>query len=230
MLPINFNSIPNNLSPPSGKNNFSAQLCPDQNVAQIKFDHTTSLWTLKQCYITFNQSSRIDIDYSQNNTDRNCILIILESPHYDEYDTITHQANGPAFGTTGNLFEKYFLKILNNSNVVLDKNLIYDIVFINSVQYQASQGMKPLKPLTRDKNWLSFWYKGFNADLCKRICTYSRNTIVINMCTYGQNVLHDRVQCVLKCAYRKHVGNTYNLYQSNHPSTWWMRKRRKIWK
>ena len=233
MLPLNFNSIPNNLSPPNGRNNFSAQLWPDQNVAQIKFDQTTSLWTWKQCFITFNQSSRIDIDYSQNNTNRNCILIILESPHFDEYNTLTHQANGPAYGTTGNLFEQFFLKILNNSNVVLDKKLIYDIIFINSVQYQASQGMKPLIPLTRDKNWLSFWYKGFNADLCKRICSYSRNTIVINMCTYGQNVLHDRVQfvlrCALRCAYRKHVGNTYNLYQSYHPSTWWIVKKRKIW-
>lgn len=43
LLPINFNSIPNNLSPPSGRNNFSAQLCPDQNVAQIKFDAVSNL-------------------------------------------------------------------------------------------------------------------------------------------------------------------------------------------
>ena len=84
MLPINFNSIQNNLSPPSSKNNFSNQLCSDQNIAQIKFDVASNLWTWKQCYITFNQSSRIDIDYSQNNTDRNCVLIILESPHFDE--------------------------------------------------------------------------------------------------------------------------------------------------
>ena len=229
MLPINFNSIPNNLSPPNGRNNFSAQLCPDQNVAQIKFDQTTSLWTWKQCFITFNQSSRIDIDYSQNNTNRNCILIILESPHFDEYDTITHQAKGPAYGTTGKWFEKNFLNILNNSNVVLDKNLIYDIIFINSVQYQASQGMKPLKLLIKDKNWLSFWHKGFNADLCKRIRTFNRNTIIINACTYGGKKLHDRVHSVLYCAYQKHIGNTNNLYQSYHPSTWWREERRKIW-
>ena len=159
MLPINFNSIQNNLTPPIGRNNFSNQLCSDQNVAQIKFCTVFNRWVWQRCYITSNQLSRIDIDYSQNNTDSNCILIVLESPHFDEDDTITHQAKGPAYGTTGKWFEKNFLNILNNSNVVLDKNLIYDIIFINSVQYQASQGMKPLVPLTRDKNWLVFGTK-----------------------------------------------------------------------
>ena len=232
MLPINFNSIQNNLTPPIGRNNFSNQLCSDQNVAQIKFCTVFNRWVWQRCYITSNQLSRIDIDYSQNNTDSNCILIVLESPHFDEYDTITHQAKGPAVGSTGKLFEQHFLSIINcNKNIInLNRDLTYDIIFVNSVQYQASQGMKPLKPLNRDKNWLSFWYKGFNTDLCKRICTYDRKTIVINMCTYGQHVLHDRVQRVLRCAYRKHVGNTYNLYQSYHPSTWWIGKRRKIWK
>ena len=232
MSPINFNSIANDLNVPNSKNNFSNQLCPDQYVGEIIYNAAIQEWAWAANYICTNQAGRMNIDYTGVGY-KNCILIILESPHFDEYDTNTHQAKGPAMGLTGKLFEKHFLSIINginNNNLVLDKDLTYNIIFVNSVQYQASQGMKPLNPSIRDKNWLDFWYQGFNADLCKRVREYGFETIVINMCTYGQNMLHNRVQGVLRCGYRKHEMNMSNLHQSYHPSTWWIKSRRKIWR
>ena len=231
MLPFNFNCIANHLAKPPTKNNFSNQICPDQFVAEIFYNAANQKWEWYSNYVYISQMGRKNINYTGVGFE-NCILIVLESPHFDEYDTVTHQAKGPAIGSTGKLFEQHFLSIINSNNnvITLNQNLTYNIIFVNSVQYQASQGMKPLNSLVRDKNWLNFWHQGFNADLCKRVQSYSCDTIVINMCTYGQNVLHDRVQSVLRCAYKMHGLNINNLYQSYHPSTWWIRKRRKIWK
>lgn len=231
MLPFNFSCITNHLTKPSTKNNFSNQLCPDQFVAMLSYDANKKHWDWLTNYIYANQTGRININYGSVDL-KNCILVVLESPHFDEYDAISHQAKGPAVGSTGKMFEKHFLSIINGKNnlIKLNQNLTYNIIFVNSVQYQASQGTKPLKPLARDRNWLSFWHQGFNADLCKRVSAYGCNTIVINMCTYGQNFLHNRVQSVLRCTYKKHGLNINNLYQSYHPSTWWIKRRRKIWK
>ena len=152
-------------------------------------------------------------------------MVVLESPHFDEYDMNTHQAKGPAHGVTGRLFEKWFLHIFNRNFKIfatLDKNLIYTVVFINSVQYQSSQGIKTLNTKIRDCNWLAFWNNGFALDLQQRLCFFGSNSVVINMCTYGKKRLHEQVQ-------RRLRSTSLQLFEAYHPSCWWRSRRRRFW-
>lgn len=210
---------------PAGKNNFSRELCPDQYVGKIEYNINNDIWQWKICNISENQNLRINVDYSKRPTGSNYILIVLESPHFDEYDTIMHHAKGPACGSTGILFQKWFLRILNkNTNVLssLNKTSVYMVVFINSVQYQTSQGIKPLNDSIRDSNWLFFWHNGFNVDLQKRVNFLGINSLVFNMCTYGKSHLHNRVQRCLNTT-------ALQLFEAYHPSCWWRKSRREFW-
>ena len=139
MLPFNFNCIANHLVKPPTKNNFSNQICPDKFVAEMFYNTANQSWDWRNNYVYTNQVGRRNINYTGIGFE-NCILIILESPHFDEYDTITHRAKGPAVGSTGKLFEQHFLSIINGNNnvITLNQNLTYNIIFVNSVQYQAS--------------------------------------------------------------------------------------------
>ena len=51
----------------------------------------------------------------------------------------------------------------------LNNNIQYSLILVNAVQYQASQGIKPLDRNLTDKNWIYFWNNNFQKDLIDRI-------------------------------------------------------------
>lgn len=228
---VNFlcNYFQSNLtSPINGKYNFSSQICPDQYVADLIC--INNIWQINQTSNNIlkrqvNPPMRhLDIDYTKINQNDNYILVILESPHYDEYDQFSHAPYGPACKTSGYYFLKHFVNIILRNNTIMSKltKRTYKIIFINSVQYQTSLGYKPLKKKIRDRNWLNLWGWAFNTDLINRIKSFpTKNSIIINLCTIGCNNLRNMVSNQL---------NMHNIvhHYGYHPCTWFNPKKRQI--
>ena len=109
------------------------------------------------------------------------ILVILESPHIDEYET-----NGmpklPLMNDSN--FRTHFFSKLGEMKVVLDKS-IYQVVFMNAIQLQCSLGMPTA--YYRDYVFLYYWeklYKNFENRLTSFISEHNVACIV-NACTIG---------------------------------------------
>lgn len=143
-------------------------------------------------------------------------MIILESPHVNEYDPITKAAIGPAMGKTGCNFEKYFDTIIKNSKIYNSIcNSYYDIVLINSVQYQCSLGL-PLSKYSklRNTNWISCFNGGnLSTDLENRL-TALNPSFIINLCTEKLR------QYVSNYIMQGKIISPYKLTDGNHPVSW----------
>ena len=76
--------------------------------------------------------------------DKNNILIILESPHMDEYCQACMKALASANGATGLNFHKYFTEfilgkcLINRLSLSLNINEVYSICFVNPIPLQTS--------------------------------------------------------------------------------------------
>lgn len=191
------------------------KVCPDQVVGQLYNGN-----------FQFNQN-RINIDYvkinnmfSISNKLTEPIIIILESPHIDEF--ANGIALGPAMGKTGKYFGKFFDSlIINSKNINLQLQQKYDVIFVNAIQYQCSLGNKLNGKGTyqnkkqRDQNWLTCFNNSNSNDLKDRI-TAIKPYAVINLCTIGINNLQLYVDRILNSLSNYTIGN--------HPSTWVFRK------
>jgi hypothetical protein len=117
------------------------------------------------------------------------IVLIIESPHKDEYDSQFHPI-APAQGSTGNNIKKYICKILNKHGNLGLKDNSYDLIVCNPVQFQASLFHLHKKALgsknrsvasIRDKAWLAMYQKE-KKYFFKRLTDYNPLAI-INACT-----------------------------------------------
>ena len=176
-------------------------------------------------------SQRVALDY-QNNTianynlisEKQIILIILESPHIHEFNVPNSSVKNPV-GTMMNpstvkMFNANFEKLLKNSSLKTFVNSTdYNVIIMNSVQYQCSLGNK-LNTITnkevRDNNWINCYNSHCKADLINRI-SLIKPAIVINLCTKGlknlQLILHNDLNPY--CIAKKIV---YTI--GSHPCTW----------
>lgn len=145
----------------------------------------------------------------------NQLVLLLESPHKDEYDS-KHQALGPALGASGRNIFTYFtshvVPILENFGLNIDKKKEYSFCIVNPVQYQASlvdihkEGL--IKGI-RDKVWMALWPE-CKADFIKRLKSYTPD-IILNGCT-------SEVKGELKGAIATVQGA--QCFDVTHPSAW----------
>ena len=214
---------PNVLAHQLSSVNFSTTLCPDQYLCRAQYNQVTSKWELANksyiCNRRFSHSINKAnyVNYS-NIADDNYLIIILESPHKDEYDA-NGKPYGPAQGKTGCNICTYLEDCLNSQNCPLNQLIDYQIVLVNAVQFQASAGTCPLDKTLRNQNWKNL----FTAcgDLNQRINRFvSKNGthVVSNCCTY---CLKDNVT--------KLLSKTPNYYVGNHPISWINENYRKLW-
>ena len=148
------------------------------------------------------------------------IVIILESPHKDEFDTITSMALGPAMGKTGDNLKAHFDFAIQNSSIYqFLLGASHDIVLVNAIQYQCSLGnslgkKKPTNISLRNTNFKLC----FNTnDLQKRLNAL-KPFATINLCTkqFQQNVAN--------------IAQSFNNYTyGNHPSSWYIPSNRIIY-
>jgi hypothetical protein len=149
------------------------------------------------------------------------IAVVLESPHKAEY---IGNPIAPAKGRTGLLFFKKFDALFQKSKLgwQISPNSIYNIVLVNSVQYQTSCGL-PLSgkknranKQRRDCNWESIFRNGSARDLQKRLSAL-KPILVLNLCTGGLNRTHS-LQSMVDVAIKQQYQGRYTT--GCHPSSW----------
>lgn len=163
------------------------------------------------------------------------ILLVLESPHKDEYyyDEQNHLLipKSPAQGPTGRNIEnclRHVLEELSNSYGLDDG--CYKLIIVEPIPYMCSLGVfykGKLNEDIRNRVWKAIWsVSEIENDFVKRCREYNPKYI-INGCTDysdGGELLTEIIRKVL-------VNNFSDkeLYESPHPvSHWWCKK--KIWK
>lgn len=177
--------------------------CDDQFVGTMNFSngsfvHNNNLFNLQTKKNT-NGQHRLPLDYITpqipHNNNNIKMVVILESPHIDEYQANgQHNNTAPAWGRTGYRFNTWFKQALQNNltNIqtkagnLLNNNQIFDVYIVNAIQYQCSRGLSLKKyknKKRRDKSFNYLWTRrGYNVDLCDRL-NIIKPEIVINACT-----------------------------------------------
>lgn len=164
-----------------------------------------------------------DFSKLEPDTKRNSIVIILESPHKNEYelDQLWDKPN-PAVSATGT-------KLGNNINDLIGavsksypqiNSGKYQIVLMNSIQYQCSLGVTPLNVTVRDLVFSKIWkLNEIRESFVTRLESYNPQ-FIFNLCTMGEVVPHldFLVQALINDKYLR--DDKVNLFVGNHPSGW----------
>lgn len=179
--------------------------CPDQYVGKIvTFSDSIPDFSIREsvCY---------------RSQDEKCVILVLESPHIEEFSN----SPCPAKGKTGERIRKWFVDV-NGLSQYSD----YGLIIVNAIQYQCSLGM-PTK-LFRDDVFIRFWKQGGQESFITRLKNCSKSgDVILNCCTKGydeKNKLRDLVQSsilenqVIGC----------KVLRRTHPSSWYSEKNRKF--
>jgi len=191
------------------------RICPDQYVGDI---------TVTSNNITLPASNDNDNDFetrenlstfSRNNP---LIILILESPHIDEYAQNTPRpAAGNRINKTGKAIRKMFNYIISSYNDYTIPSGTYSLIIMNAIQYQCSLGKKPSK--FRNDVFLECWDDFGKQDFINRFFSiYQNNDIIINACTKGTDrpytYLRDLVEEeIINLGYNSHI-------KLQHPCRW----------
>ena len=184
--------------------------CPDEYVGTVSVNSSgkvsTNFW--------IDRDARKKMASTLNKTpkeEENNIVIVLESPHKDEYKTtIPH----PAIGTTGNNLSKYFNCLLDLLKNNIQNSTTCHVYLMNAVQYQCSLGFATED--FRSEIFKDIWdnYDGRNSFL-DRLKKLNPN-IILNLCTNGPYKLQNMVQNAIKSQYT----NSVAVFKGSHPSSW----------
>lgn len=202
------------------KQTFFADNRKVSDVHRYNLVYNADKWILtKPCGNPIDAKNVSECDRPITNTEEaNNILVILESPHKDEYDE-NFKPIAPANGATGKNFSKYFisqvLPILSSLGLTLCNKKTYSICFVNPVPFQASL----YEIITEESNsnlTEKIWRKLFDKcenDFKTRVQRYCP-IVIINSCTTGVNA---RVKgCIKKVNFTTVVQG----YGTTHPSAW----------
>jgi hypothetical protein len=177
------------------------------------------------------------IDPNKNN-----ILVILESPHKDEYCSCCFKPLAPANGETGTNFCNYFTSHVLNQVMktpiyplepALQENEEYSICFVNPVPFQTSLHFirggylkKDEEKALKEKVWKALFNKTpCKTDFIDRMAFYSKNkpVIILNSCT-GNSTVSGTLKHTLKGAINTAVLsqkiNCTDKFNTYHPSAW----------
>ena len=190
---FNFKSIDSNAT--------NLLVCPDQYVATYNPGNFVN---------PVSNRTYIDIDYVYSTSGKpvctnllsDTIAIILESPHRDEYwyPGGVQTPKGPLVGSW-NVFQLQFHRAIQTSalNATISSSKVYNIAFVNAVQYQCSLG-KPLSGKNsyanqKNLNVKNSWSQAFAVDLEKRL-TALRPSLIIDLSGKKQKI-HDNISSMI---------------------------------
>lgn len=182
----------------SNQISFEERCCPDQFVGVIsdiedKGDFTCRLTALERP------------------TNVPCVLLVLESPHKDEFG----ESPGPAKGRTG----KNIIRYLRQAPKFRDKDN-FGLVLLNAVQFQCSLGKRT--SVYRDAVFRDVWKEGGRADFESRLETlYRAGDYVANCCTLGNSKkVADHLRIIVHEALISRLPDDTTVLRRNHPSSW----------
>lgn len=148
------------------------------------------------------------------------IVLILESPHVDEY-TDKFEPLCPANGQTGILINKYFKKMFNeySNNTIILTNPIQLQTSLSYLYAHTDKGKINRNNLTNLKNivWRRIWnatLSNGSNDFKDRLNKYHPR-IIINACTYS---FKPHIRQIIKSL--ENQNNIEKIYEVYHPSVW----------
>jgi hypothetical protein len=157
--------------------------CPDQWVGVVHVVNGAFKWPESA------EFSRRSIDELNKHVDMPRLVIVLESPHIEEYNWDKEKTEwvvvGPANGSAGRNIRQHLAAATRNKTELKDKAML-NLVLVNAVQYQCSLGnslQTKVNKILRDEVFQECWVNG-EADFKTRLSKcYLPGSIVINCCT-----------------------------------------------
>jgi len=158
---------------------------------------------------------------AQKRTSEPCILLILESPHKEEFVG----EPGPAKGFTGEMIKQHLGTVLGLPNI---EN--YGLILVNAIQHQCSLGSNTT--VYRDRIFRAVWSNGGAENFQNRIVSiFQVGDLIVNCCTKGNDFeLYGPLRNLVEVALKASIPNTESVRRT-HPSSWFEAKQRgKEWK
>lgn len=139
-----------------------------------------------------------------------CIVMVLESPHIDEFIGTP----GPAKGFTGDMIRNHLPEALRDLN--LDG---FGLILINSIQHQCSLGADT--SLYRDLIFRAVWAGGGRENFCSRLQSVTRpGDILMNCCTKGNDFeTSGPLRSLVESSIRETLPLTASVRRM-HPASW----------
>lgn len=186
--------------PPKG---LEERPCPDQYVGELGQLRVAGVITSR-----FPVSAR---------TSRSAVLMILESPHIDEFKG----EPGPARGRTGQRIAQYTLSVpgvedRSNSSLVL----------VNAIQHQCSLGQPTCRH--RDKVFLAAWQDYGREDFINRLtAVYQSGDLVMCACTKGVGgTVNKSLRQLVYEAIVEALPKGAQVLRRTHPACWYSTRHR----
>jgi len=175
---------------------FENRTCPDQFVG-----------TLAEVCSRPTFPYRLPIDRRTANP---CLILVLESPHIDEFiDT-----PGPAKGFTGEMIRKHLSEAYD-----LTGWLEYGLILLNAIQFQCSLGSNTA--VYRDRIFRATWIQGGRENFQSRLqASYRLGDQIMNCCTKGNDFeINPPLRSLVENAIRQ-VNPTIQTIKRMHPAAW----------
>lgn len=182
--------------------------CSDQYVGLIESLRTSSDFPVR-------------VPASQRPSNQHCVLLILESPHRQEF--LPPDADPkPANGQTGKNIRTYFSSVEGLQGLGN-----YGLILVNAVQYQCSKGEEPLPRTKTDSIFRELWLTGGKQDLTLRLRKLVRDgDMLVNACVSGKSNSHKKsLRSWVQLALDEANFGLQTLHRF-HPSWWHVNGRR----
>lgn len=195
MEELNFEQIVCNTVPLAG-HSFDVRACPDQYLGPLSEIIGKPQFPLR---VTAEQRTRQPF-----------LVMILESPHVDEFIGDP----GPAKGFTGDMIRNFLQEAINLQDV--DG---FGLVLVNAIQHQCSLGMSTSEH--RDKIFRVVWAQGGQENFVSRLRSVLRlGDVVMNCCTKGNDFeLNTPLRSLVEASMRHHFPEIQTIRRM-HPASW----------
>jgi hypothetical protein len=201
MTALNFEQIVGN-AVPGPLHSFDVRACSDQYLGPL-----SEIIGKPQFPLRINAAQR---------TGQPCLVMILESPHIEEFIGDP----GPAKGFTGDMIRTFLHEAINLQDV--DG---FGLVLINAIQHQCSLGISTSEH--RDKVFRAVWAQGGQENFVARLrSVLIPGDAVMNCCTKGNDFeLNTPLRSMVEASMRLHFPAVQTIRRM-HPASW----RTKSWR
>lgn len=178
------------------------RLCPDQYIGR-----------LRELELAGAISAR---DAAENRPTGAGVLLVLESPHIEEFKA----EPAPARGKTGLHIARYLRQVVGST--AFDD---FPVTLVNAVRHQCSLGCSPT--LFRDKVFAAVWANGGRGDFVDRLRVLSRpGDLVVCCCTKGRSRTPAmQLRQLVYAAIREALPGV-QVSRRTHPSSWFSKRNR----
>ena len=195
MESMNFEQIVSNTVALQGRP-FEMRVCPDQYLGGLTKIIGNTQFPTRESVI--------------NRPSSPCLIMILESPHVDEFV----DNPGPAKGFTGEMIRKYLPNALGRP---VQEGM--GLVLLNAVQYQCSLGSNTV--VYRDRIFRAAWTQGGEENFLSRLqSVIIPGDLIMNCCTKGNDFeINTPLRSLVEWAVRQSAPHISTIRRM-HPASW----------